>query len=500
MCGILGANTDEFSVREGLRYMHRGEEELRFARVGDASFGFQRHAVVAVDEEITQPYRSGGHVTLANGELFGHRELRASLRQPGRPEGTDIEVLHHLLLERGVEAIGELNMMIAGALYEEGSGRLTLFRDWIGEEPLHYVFDESTGRWCFGSTIASVTRATRAPLARIREVTPGTIVRLSPWGDTEVRYYDVETTPTLEDVDYEEVTTRTRELLERSAAARTWTEVPVACLVSGGTDSLITLYLLLKYGKFDKPLPIYTFHCDDLPVGPGTDLFHAKQVAQFFGSRVEHRIVTVSRKDVIDAIPFVVQALEDKRGRDFNVFTAIYNRFLAEVIARDGNKVVYEGEGPDEALGTYSSWRSSTISSEDMAKPRFRKRLLANLHKGVLLRTSKVMMHFGPLECRSFFLDRDLLTFLASLPPEIVRRGDRKKGVLVDAFVDVLPRELLERPKARPQDATGITRILDGLTEEELNFRRILEEYLDQLRQNRYVSWHPPASLMPPLR
>ena len=500
MCGILGANSADYSVREGLRYMRRGLEEVRIAKVGEATFGFQRHAVVAVDEEITQPYQSGGRLTLANGELFGYRALRAGLREPGKPNGTDIEVLHHWLHENGFEKIGDLDMMIAGAVYEEGSKRLVLFRDWIGEEPLHYTFDESNGAWCFGSTIATVTRATRAPLSAIREVTPGTFVKLSPWGDTEQVYYDVESTPTLEDVRYEDATAKIRELLEASAAARTWTEVPVACLVSGGTDSLITLYLLLKYGKFDKPLPIYTFHCEDLPAGPGTDVFHAKKVASYFGDRVDHRIVSVTKEDVINSIPEVVAALEDKRGRDFNVFTAIYNRFLAEVIARDGNKVVYEGEGPDEALGTYSSWRSSQIAMDDMATPKFRKRLLANLHKGVLLRTSKVMMHFGPMECRSFFLDRALLTYLASLPPEIVRKADRKKGVLVDAFTDVLPRELLERPKARPQDATGITGVLDKLPEEQLAFAKIFEEYLDQLRQNRFLSWRPPTSQMPPPR
>jgi asparagine synthase (glutamine-hydrolysing) len=290
---------------------------------------------------------------------------------------------------------------------------------------------------------------------------------------------------------------RTRELLEASAVARTWTEVPVACLASGGTDSLITLYLLLKHGKFDRPLPIYTFHCEDLPDGPDSDLYHAKQVAKFFGDKVEHRIVMATADDIIQTIPEVVHALEDKRGRDFNVFTAIYNRFLAEVMARDGIKIAYEGEGPDEALGSYSPWRSAQISNDEIANPKVRKKMVSNLHKGVLLRTSKVMMYFGPLECRSYFLDREVQTFLSSLPAEIVRRGGRRKGVLIDAFKDVIPQDLLERPKARPQDATGITSILNGLPPEQLNFVEIFDEYLAQIRELKYRSWRQPTSWFP---
>jgi asparagine synthase (glutamine-hydrolysing) len=461
--------------------MRRGDDEVRVLEVPGATFAFQRHAVIAPEREITQPYRSSGYVTIANGELFGYEELRKQVRSRKiSPDGTDIEVLHHHLIENGVASFADLNTMMAGAFYEEETGALTLFRDWIGEMPIHYVHSAVDGGWCFASNIAALTDATRSRLDEVREVKPGTLVRLGPAGESCEVYYDVEQSENVSTIEYQAAVSRVRDLLERSACARTHVDVPAAALLSGGTDSFVTIHLLLKYGKIEGRLPVYTFHCEDLEEAEGTDLFHARRVAAFFGDRVEHRVVTATKREVIESLPGVVRALEDTRGRDFNVFTAVYNRFLAEAISRDGIKVVYEGEGPDEALGTYSSWRGWNITDEEISRPALRKRLLSNLHKGVLLRTSKVMMEFGPIECRSFFLERELLTFFASLPVEVVRRGGRRKGVLVDAFVEELPRELLERPKARPQDSTGITAVLEAL---DLDYKQLLRDYLDDVRE-----------------
>jgi len=499
VCGIIGANNPEFDVRTGLRRMRRGSDETRFMNVGPATFGFQRHAIVAPNVELTQPYRSDGQLTLANGELFDFESIRAQLKSPPAAGCTDIEILHRWLVERGVRAVSGLNMMLAGVVYKEAEQQLFLFRDWVGEEPLHYYYEEATGAWCFGSTIASVLAATKVPIERVKEVPPGVIIKLSPWGESQETYFDITSAPTTYDprMSYADVTAQVRALLEKSARSRIWTDVPIAALVSGGIDSLITIHLLLKYGNVPQKLPVYTFHCDRFPVREGTDLYHARKVVEFFGDRVVHRVVTVSEDEIARAVPDVVYALEDVRGRDFNVYTAIYNRFLAEAISADGTKIVYEGEGADEALGTYSAWRSWSFTDEEIGNPEMRRKMVSNLHKGVLPRTSKVMMNFGPLECRTFFLDRELQTFLTSLPIEVVRTKDRRKGVLVDSFADELPRALLERPKARPQDATGITGVLATIPAEQVDFRSMFLEYTARVRSKTFFSWRAPYSGSP---
>ena len=78
---------------------------------------------------------------------------------------------------------------------------------------------------------------------------------------------------------------------------------------------------------------------------------------------VDHHIVLVSADNIIAAFDETIYALEDKRGKDFNIITALYNRFIAQRMAKDGIKVVYEGEGADEALASYDPWGSYTVNA-----------------------------------------------------------------------------------------------------------------------------------------
>ena len=61
------------------------------------------------------------------------------------------------------------------------------------------------------------------------------------------------------------------------------------------------------------------------------------------------------------------------------------------------------------------------------------------------MRTSKVMMHFGPVECRSYFLDQKVTDLLSHLPIDVVRFNDHRKRILAQAFSDILPEFLLPR-------------------------------------------------------
>lgn len=484
MCGICGTNNMEADIASTLDTMQRGKDERTIISDNGVTFGFQRHAIVAPQESQTQPCQTDGQILVANGELFNFQQIAQRISGYNLSASSiDIDVLHRILLAEGIGAVESLNMMMAAAVYDTRQQALHLFRDWIGENPLHYTYDPQSKEWFFASTIAAVIRGTKKSVSEVMEVPPGHIVTIDSQGIKTHKYYDVQETPDIDEIDRPTAAKTVRSLLEKSAAERTWTEVPACSLISGGVDSLITTYLLLKYGNFPEPLPVYTFHCSDFEETAQTDIYHARKVAAWFGDKVDHRIITASKDEIIAAIPEVVRNLEDTRGRDFNIFTAMYNRFLAEAISRDGIKLVYEGEGPDEALGSYSSWREFTFSDEEIGQQKFRKKMLTNLHKGVLLRTSKVMMEFGPLECRSFFLDKELLTYLASLPANVVRDARTKKAILLEAFKDDIPEELLVRPKARPQDSTGITDVLSEYIEKTgINFRQMLLDHFEKIR------------------
>ena len=70
---------------------------------------------------------------------------------------------------------------------------------------------------------------------------------------------------------------------------------------------------------------------------------------------------------------------------------------------------------------------------------------LANYTKNVLLRDTDAMSMAQSLEVRVPFLDHVLVEFVLGLPGET--KTGPQKALLVDAVRDLLPREVLERPK-----------------------------------------------------
>ena len=64
-----------------------------------------------------------------------------------------------------------------------------------------------------------------------------------------------------------------------------------------------------------------------------------------------------------------------------------------------------------------------------------------------LLKDSDVQSMWHSIELRVPFLDIDLVKYVNSLPPEIKYINGRHKPLLIDAFKDILPREIWDRPK-----------------------------------------------------
>lgn len=68
------------------------------------------------------------------------------------------------------------------------------------------------------------------------------------------------------------------------------------------------------------------------------------------------------------------------------------------------------------------------------------------LPEDLLVKADRTSMEYG-LELRSPFLDSELVDFCATIPPALHRRGNRLKAVLKDAVADVVPADILDRPK-----------------------------------------------------
>ena len=116
-------------------------------RVG---LGSRRLAIIDLSEEGTQPmFGVAGEVAIVfNGEIYNHRELRASLERGGARfhSHTDTEVILQLWRRDGPEMLGLLRGMYAFAIYDRRTKKMFVARDPYGLKPLYYSDDGSTIR------------------------------------------------------------------------------------------------------------------------------------------------------------------------------------------------------------------------------------------------------------------------------------------------------------------------------------------------------------------
>ena len=86
------------------------------------------------------PYCEGGLVLSYNGEIFNYLELKKELQDKGWPFHTtsDSEVLLKAWREWGVRMFDRLNGMFAFAIYDSVKKQVWLGRDIAGEKPLYY--------------------------------------------------------------------------------------------------------------------------------------------------------------------------------------------------------------------------------------------------------------------------------------------------------------------------------------------------------------------------
>lgn len=106
----------------------------------------------------------------------------------------------------------------------------------------------------------------------------------------------------------------------------------------------------------------------------------------------------------------------------------------------------FPGIGPSPLIWFISLWKDAELSNENPAFCAAYVDLNSYLPGDLLTKVDIASMTCG-LECRSPFLDHELVEFAMSLPTEWKVNTRSGKRILKDWARDLLPREILERPK-----------------------------------------------------
>lgn len=275
---------------------HRGPDGFGIKTLNDRGVGFAhaRLSIIDLDEDrARQPFLSadGNLLLAANGELYDYKRLRTELSSRGAQFRTksDSELLLNLYPRLGLEdMLAQLRGEFAIALYDKTRDRLMLIRDRFGIKPLYWT--QVNGTFVFVSELkvlfahADVPRRfnaegpyhqlmqTKVPgrmaFDGIHQVKPGHVVtierRHGQFVIDERPYWDMDFPLMAERADQHDESywiEGVRERLMEAVQLRVEADVPVACYLSGGIDSCITLGL--SAASQQSPMKAFTIGFDD---------------------------------------------------------------------------------------------------------------------------------------------------------------------------------------------------------------------------------------------
>jgi len=205
---------------------HRGPDGYGYYVGQRVGFAHVRLSIVDIGGG-SQPMTNeeGQLVSVYNGEIYNHPELRRELEQLGHVFRTrcDTEVLVHGYEQWGYEMLQRLNGQFAFAIYDRRDETIFIARDRFGVRPLFYA--QPSGAFYFGSEIKAIlatgeveagvdprgmdeiftfwaARAPRTPFAGIASLEPGTY---GVWKDGALwlrRYYELDD-PEVSDAEYD---------------------------------------------------------------------------------------------------------------------------------------------------------------------------------------------------------------------------------------------------------------------------------------------------------
>ncbi len=458
MCSILailGIHGDVAPMRTralqlSRRQRHRGPDWSGIWTAPTAVLAHERLAIVDVLHGA-QPLVSGDgrHALAVNGEIYNHRELRASLAGDyDFATASDCEVLLPLYRERGPAFVGALRGIFAFVLHDAAEDRTIIARDPMGVIPLYLGHDDA-GRLHVASEMKALTPVCTTveefPPGHVLDTRTGVAIR---YHEPAWRAYDAVAGAPAEP-------RAVREALEEAVRMQLMTDVPYGVLLSGGLDSSIIAACAQRFAsrrvEEDGATPAWWPRLHSFAIGleGAPDLAAAREVASHVGT--VHHEFHFTVQEGLDALPDVIHHLETYDVTTVRAATPMY--LMARRIRSMGVKMVLSGEGADEIFGGYLYFHRAP-DARAFHEETVRK--LDRLHWFDCLRANKAMAAWG-VEARVPFLDQRFLDVAMAMDPgaKMPRDGRMEKQILRDAFADLLPASIVRRQKEQFSDGVG---------------------------------------------
>jgi asparagine synthase (glutamine-hydrolysing) len=386
MCGIIGIVRFDGSpcmaaLEAGIaRLHHRGPDGRGALDIdGVAAFGHTRLAILDLGPGGKQPMQdpTGRYTVTYNGEVYNFLEIRRDLEQRGHRfhSTSDTEVVLAAYAEWGVGALARFDGMFAFGLWDRVERRLVLARDRFGEKPLYY---STHGRRILFSSELLALRATGllpdkptsivawsdylalgyipAPQTAhpdVCKLEPASYVVLGEEGIIESgTYWDyAEAFRHKKQGSDDELVAGFHDVLRRAVRSRLVSDVPVGAFLSGGLDSSTVVALMA--GALSYPLHTFSVSFEPSQYDEAED---ARIIADRFGTTHHEHLITLGEGAELARH---AATLYDEPFSD----TSLVPMVMVARVASRHVKVVLSGDGADEILAGYVTYRADQVLS-----------------------------------------------------------------------------------------------------------------------------------------
>jgi asparagine synthase (glutamine-hydrolysing) len=384
VCGIFGilnhaaCEIDPRTARAALDQLQpRGPDDLGWYESEKLLLGHTRLSIMDLSDAGHQPMSNdrGTIWVTFNGEIYGFGELRQELEALGHVfrSRSDTEVIVRGYEQWGRDVLERLRGMFAFALWDGDEEVLLLARDHLGKKPLFVCQRGPTLGFC-SQLRPLVTTGLARPLIRresLREflflnyvVGPKTILRdvellpagtwleIRPEGSRRGEFWSLERVEAEEPNDPQ---ARFEALLVSATRQRMVSDAPIGIFLSGGIDSAVVAAIAQREGRgvqstftvgFDEP------SYDERP--------KARRVAERLGT--DHHELRCRPEDLPEILPQLTASADCLLADQSMIPLA---RLAVE--ARGSVKVVLTGDGGDELLAGYPTYRALRIAAPYIA-------------------------------------------------------------------------------------------------------------------------------------
>ncbi|KMO78452.1 N-acetylglutaminylglutamine amidotransferase [Mycolicibacterium chlorophenolicum] len=339
-------------------------------------------------------------------------------------------------------------------------------------------------------TFHSVVPSPRTILRGVSKLPPASLMAIEPDGTrTITTYWEPDFTRRDDRADWSEKDWEDAvlESLRVAVKRRLVADVPVGCLLSGGVDSSLIVGLLAEAGQHG--LATFSIGFESVNGVAGDEFRYSDIVAERFGT--DHHQIRIDTARMLPALDGAIGAMSEPMVSHDCVAFYLLSQEVAKHV-----KVVQSGQGADEVFagyhwyppmgepaaasleGSVASYRAAFFDRDQAGYAELvsRNYLAADdpseafitehfaragaqtgvdralrLDTTVMLvddpvkRVDNMTMAWG-LEGRVPFLDHDLVELAATCPPQL-KTAHEGKGVLKQAARQVIPAEVIDRPK-----------------------------------------------------